>query len=241
MRERRFCVTTLDHATLSLTGGERHHAVDVLRLAVGAEVTLFDGQGREARARIVAIDEDRVDLALIESPRDAGHSARSLTLVVAAPKGGRADWLVEKCGELGVARLVFVESQRGEVHPGEGKLERWRRKAVEAAKQSGAAVVTQIDAGRTLESLAGELLPTATGYVGATTGEATLFVDAMVNAAGACVCFVGPEGGFTEQEIERLIAHGARPVSLGPSTLRVETAAIAMAAIWGACGVANAG
>ncbi|MCB9853636.1 MAG: 16S rRNA (uracil(1498)-N(3))-methyltransferase [Phycisphaerales bacterium] len=236
MRERRFPVESLQSPRVVLTGRERHHAVDVLRLPIGAIVTLFDGKGQEAQACVIEMSSERIIFELTETPRSAGVSGLLLTLAVAAPKGARGDWLVEKCAEFGVSRLVLIDTQRGEVRPGDGKLERWRRKAVEAAKQSGSAGVMQIEAGASIEQVFREGVPGSRAVYGATDGAAiglySCLVEAMSAEAPACICVIGPEGGLTPAEIETLKTLGARPVSLGRSTLRVETAAIAAAAIW---------
>lgn len=223
-----------------MTGRERHHAVDVLRLRAGAQVMLFDGSGLEARANVVEIGDDEIVFELAEAPHAAPHTVMALTLAVAAPKGTRGDWLVEKCAEFGVSRLVFIDCERGEVNPGEGKLARWRRKAVEAAKQAGTASVMEIESDATIEKVARHIAPTTLGLYGATRGDAPALYECLVGVRAAdsgvtaCVCFIGPEGGLTDAEIEALHAQGARPMSLGASTLRVETAAIAVAAIWAA-------
>ena len=238
MRERRFLVTSLDDARIELTGSQRHHAVDVLRLAIGADATLFDGRGREVRAKVVGISADHVTFERIEPPRDV-HAARlPLALAVATPKGARADWLVEKCAEFGVSRLILIETQRGEVHPGAGKLERWRRKAVEAAKQSGAAVVTRIEAGATIDDICRDKSPGSALVFGATDQSGIGFHACLTRFGEAeppidgILCVIGPEGGLTDAEMDLLTSHGAAPVSLGRSILRVETAAVAFAAVW---------
>lgn len=223
-----------------MSGRERHHVVDVLRLPIGADVTLFDGRGSEARAIVVEITQERVEFELKETPRREQRNELPLTVAVAAPKGARGDWLVEKCAEIGVCRLVFIDTQRGEVRPGEGKLERWRRKAIEAAKQSGAANVMQIDAGRSLHAICDGASDRIAIYFGTTLAGASGFHSELSALSGhdesavACVCVIGPEGGFSNEEIDTLQRCGARPMSLGRSTLRVETAAIAAAAIWAA-------
>lgn len=238
MRERRFLVENLDAARIELSGRQRHHAADVLRLAVGAEATLFDGRGREAHARVIHVSADRISFELVESPREVATSDLSLVLAVATPKGSRADWLVEKCAEFGVARLLFIESQRGEVHPGRGKLERWRRKAEEAAKQSGSPRIMRIESGATIDGICGAIGPASRIVFGATDGSG-MPIHASMSALNdgnrnfdEIVCVIGPEGGLTGDEAGALIKCGAIPITLGRSILRVETAAIAVAAVW---------
>jgi 16S rRNA (uracil1498-N3)-methyltransferase len=240
MRERRFLVQSLDVDQIEVCGVQRHHAVDVLRLRVGAVATLFDGRGWEAGASVVEITQERIVFKLAESPRKAILAELGLTLAVATPKGPRADWVVEKSAEFGVTRLVFIETQRGEVHPGSGKLERWRRKAGEAAKQSGAPIITSIESGVTIADLCGESTAAPAIAFGATDCSGCSFDEFLVRvgagdaSADEIVCFIGPEGGLTDAEIGALMSAGGQPVSFGRTTLRVETAAIAAAAIWAA-------
>ncbi len=175
-------------------------------------------------------------------------------LAVAAPKGGRADWLVEKCAELGVAALWLLRTHRGQVAPGPGKVERWRRKAVEAAKQAGQRRVMGIEPPRTVaEALSAvegrcvlyghphrekaSILQALTELRLQSGGQAH---EAGENTPGgeSIAIFIGPEGGFTDEECRAIVAAGGVAVSLGASILRVETAAVAAAAI---CGVVLTG
>ncbi len=189
---------------------------------------------------------DRISFELLELPRDVATSDLSLVLAVATPKGSRADWLVEKCAEFGVPRLIFIESERGEVHPRSGKLERWRRKAEEAAKQSGSPLVMRIESDMTIADVCSAAGAGSRLLFGATdrSGTALSTCIASLNDGGAdvdeVVCVIGPEGGLTGDETAELAKCGAIAISLGRSILRVETAAIAVAAIWAGIVVASA-
>ena len=215
-----------------MIGDERHHAIDVLRLTVGAQIEVFDEQGRAATAQLTAIDAQSVYLQLLSPVRDAPGQRIPLTLAVAAPKQKRADWLIEKCAELGVANLQFIKTRRGEVLPSISRIDRWQRKATEAAKQSGALPVMQILPAITLPEVLNELADSDVAVFGATEVEA---VDINVwfekGSIQPTTCFIGPEGGWNATEIEQLSAC-ATPIRFHPNTLRIETAAIAFAAIW---------
>src|SRR5262249_32829881 len=106
--------------TARLGGGEAHHLSRVLRLQPGDLVTLFDGQGSEAQARIDCIDGENVELS-IQSRTTDDSPGRLVTLATAVPKGERFDWLVEKAVELGVHRLIPLVTERSVVKPGDGK------------------------------------------------------------------------------------------------------------------------
>lgn len=245
MKTRRFKVHALSERTIQVVGDEARHALRVLRLGVGAAVTLFDGCGREAQGRVSRVQGDSFEVELLGGLRDASPLWSRLVLAVAPPKGERADWLVEKAAELGAWRLVWLQTERGQVMPGDHKLQRWRRKAVEAAKQAGLTHVMEVEPLSDLASIIAAL-PNASGYFGSTDGtEASLLYELSELAAAApsgllhrapvsLLFVVGPEGGLTVAEQAELTQAGASPVSLGYSILRVETAAIAAASIWSA-------
>lgn len=240
MRAHRFLVTDLTGNAIAVTGTDRHHAVDVLRLRVGDRVVVFDGKGLEAAALIESITTNDMKLRLLETPSAAGRIAIPLTLAVAAPKGARADWLVEKCAEFGVHRLTFIQTTRTVVQPGAGKLDRWRRKAVEAAKQSGSSTIMSIEAGEGIAEVLNARDRDEAAFFGATRSDARSLADRLLDIRNArdvpsgVICFIGPEGGWTDEEVTELTNADVVAVSLGPTILRVETAAVAMAAIWSA-------
>jgi 16S rRNA (uracil1498-N3)-methyltransferase len=244
---RRFKVDDCTGPTLEVVGREARHALRVLRLGVGDAVALFDGRGGEVVGRIASASRTGFTVSVQEQaipPRRDRAERPALVLAVATPKGSRADWLVEKCAELGVGTLWLLRAKRGPVTPGPGKVERWRRKAVEAAKQAGQRRVMGIEPPRTVA----ETLAAAAGglvlYGDPACAKATLLEvlhRPRVNRSAheRIVIFIGPEGGFTEEECGTIEAAGGVAVSLGESILRVETAAIAAAAVWGMAPIKN--
>jgi 16S rRNA (uracil1498-N3)-methyltransferase len=230
MAIRRFRVDHLGADSVRLGETEAHHAVGVLRLAVGDEVIVFDGRGLEANGRIVEIRSGDVIIA-VDQARQIPLPVKNLTLAVATPKGERADWMVEKCAELGVTRLIPLRTERGQVSPGKAKLDRWRRKADEAAKQSSQARTLLVEDEMTIPSL----LSTVHGSVlfGDRDAEQAL-LDALksTDQQKDAVLLIGPEGGFTDGETSAMKAAGGRPIRLAESILRVETAAVAAASVW---------
>jgi 16S rRNA (uracil1498-N3)-methyltransferase len=150
-----------------------------------------------------------------------------LTLAVALPKGDRQKWLVEKLTELGVPRLVPLVTTHGVAEATPAAVERLSRGVIEACKQCGRDGLMQIGGPKSVAEV-----------VGGTGGGAVLLVadrngaplEEVATGANLVVALVGPEGGFTEEELATIEAAGGRRVSLGPHVLRVETAAIALAA-----------
>lgn len=215
---------------MRLTGSEARHLSRVLRLGVGDEITLFDGTGGEARARIDGVDENGVSLRVLERTAAGGSPAVSLTLATAVPKGDRFDWLVEKATELGVARLIPLTTARSVVHPGGSKLDRLRRRIVEASKQCGRSRLMELTEPMSWPDCVAREFAGAAVLVADPSGEPVSLVRS--DRPAGVLAAIGPEGGFTPEELEAAQGHGARLVSLGPTVLRIETAAVAVAALW---------
>jgi len=235
---RRIHTSTL-HAPGDLTLSEReaHHARDVLRLGSGDEVELFDDAGATARGTILTSGATGV-VVRVDQPTAAAASddvAVRLTIAAAVPKGDRAEWMIEKLSELGVARFIPLATARSVVLPaGKNKHERWTRIATEAAKQSRRRGVMRIDELTDLE----EALSAARGagacwHLSTTVGATSAIELVSRDAPHDLTAFIGPEGGWTDEEIARFEASGATGVKLTPTILRVETAAVAIASIVG--------
>jgi 16S rRNA (uracil1498-N3)-methyltransferase len=234
---RRIHVSRLVPGELKLDAAQAHHARDVLRLTEGTEVEVFDDAGRVARG-VLLLDGAgaAVRVQRVEDAPAAGPAVR-LTVAAAVPKGDRADWMVEKLSELGVAAFVPLAAARSVVLPeGRNKRERWVRIATEAAKQSRRAGVMRV----------GELTPVAEA-LRVQSGVACWFLATEPETApvpiaiamhslpvgAGVVAFVGPEGGWTDEELRQFAGGGARAVRLTNTVLRVETAAVAVAAVVG--------
>jgi 16S rRNA (uracil1498-N3)-methyltransferase len=213
-----------------LEGDEARHCCRVLRAKVGDTIRVFDGRGTEWPGSITALARDTVTVTLAE-PLSAESIPRvQLTLAVALPKGERQKWLVEKLTELGTARLVPLVTDRGVAEATEGARARLERGVIEACKQCGRNTLMDISAPATLGQLAARH-PTSLRLIAQPGGMP--ICDQPIASLGhemqEIVAAVGPEGGFTPEELELAAAAGFRPVSLGSHILRIETAAIALA------------
>ncbi len=210
--------------SLVIEGEEAHHGRAVLRLVPGDAIRIADGAGSAAKAQVVAVDKRaiRVACGAVESVSD-GH-ARLLTIAVAPPKGDRLADLVRGLTELGVGTIQLLATERGERLP--GNLDRLDRIAREALKQCRRGWLPQILPAIPLPDLV--------------RGGAPLTVlDRLGRPAApgrpvATTLVVGPEGGFSPEEFSALDAAGARQVRLASPILRIETAALAAAAVWAA-------
>lgn len=202
---------------------------------------LFDGCGREVDGRIRSVSDVSLEVEVTGNVRKKSGSRSALTLVVATPKGARADWLVEKTAELGVNALWWLTTERGTVTPGEGKLARWRRKAAAAAKQAGRAWIMNVEPPRTIAEVMQYLDKNKYILYGDLKSESRPLVEILSElrekkASSSApeeeiLVFIGPEGGFSSDEHEEIERVGGKPVRLADSVLRVETAAIAVASI----------
>ena len=205
-----------------LDGPEAHHLATVRRAGAGECVILFNGDGVEYLAEILGTGKRTVTLQIGERREVSRERHHALTVAAAMPKGDRGDFLVEKLVELGVSRFVPLITERTVVVPKESRLESLRRTVIEASKQCGRNVLMTIDepAKWMQFSKRGDL--PATKLILNPTATQPLTQQQM-----PCVIAVGPEGGFTDDEVQAANWLG---VSLGPTILRIETAALAAAA-----------
>ena len=229
MSQRFFVESPIVSDTATLVDAEAHHLIHVMRAGSGDQVTLFDGCGAEFSARVAKLGRSHVELAVLSRLEISRELPFELTLGVALPRGDRHKWLVEKATELGVTRLVPLVTQRSVVEPGSGAIEKLRRVVIESAKQCGRNRLMEIErshpwaeflAAATVDSLRMIAHPTAEVCDPA---DSTLLLPAVGRPTFAAI---GPEGGFTDTELADTHAEHATRISLGFTTLRIETAAV---------------
>lgn len=224
MSERYYVDQPLALGPVTLAGPEARHLAVVCRVRPGDRVYLFNGDGRQYRAAVSEAGKRdvRLDIDAVEEPmRELGFR---LEVAAPLPRGDRGQFLIEKLTELGVTEFVPLRTARSVVHPKD--IDRLRRYVIEASKQCGRNVLMRVgpladwqDYARRDDLPAARLL--------AHPGGEQIGGWHQQDAA----CAVGPEGGFTEEEVALARAAGWRVVSLGPRVLRVETAALALAAV----------
>lgn len=244
---RRFFVPDLGAvgAHLALPASVRRH-VAVLRLEAGDEIVLFDGSGRQARARLDG------DVATVDAIETATDERPRVVLVQAMPKGAKSDDIVRMATELGVHAIHFAHSDHAVARPddarGSKKASRWQRIAEEAARQCERATVPEVHAPAPLLEVCARAPNEATRLVAWARGGrpiAEALRDARVHANDApptndaspselgessvreVWIAVGPEGGFSDAELDAFDRLGFARVTLGPHVLRVDTAALA--------------
>lgn len=218
--------------TMALESAERHHLVDVLRAGPGTEITVFDGAGREAVARVDAIGRHDVRLTMIQQQQHA-PPAVAVTLVQAVPREQRMDMILQKATELGAAAILPVITERSVVRlreADEGKHDRWQKIILNAAKQCGTAWLPQLAPVQPALEALGHLPPADLRLVCSLEPDARplreVVQEARARGPARVTCLIGPEGDFSAREYAAARQAGARPVSFGPLVLRVETAAL---------------
>lgn len=255
---RRFYCENLRPGVCPLDETDTRHARTVLRLSLGDAVELFDGCGNTAAGPLVEVNTDDAftqpgDSQRAGGKRRTGKAARdaigvlvsevmhrpaprpALTLIVAANKSDRPAWLVEKCTELGVSRINFARFERSVVVLTDNHLAKLRRRAIEAAKQSQNPWLPMLTGDARCADAAREAQPRGVALAVAdlvTAAQPARDWLARVSAtADEIAIVIGPEGGLTDAERDALFALPAQPITLAPYVLRVETAAIATAAL----------
>ena len=197
---------------------------------VGDDVALFNGDGREYRANVVAIGKRQVELNVVAIDQPDRELGFQLHIASALPKGDRLDFLIEKLTELGATDFTPLLAERSVVIPKEAKIEKLERAVIEASKQCGRNVLMKVHPPIALAQWCrlSELPPTK--CIAHPGGESIVALE--VKRDGVAIA-IGPEGGFTEQEVSLACLTGFRTVSLGPRILRVETAAVMVAITFG--------
>jgi 16S rRNA (uracil1498-N3)-methyltransferase len=229
MTRRRWIADEVSGNHAALTGDHADHLVRVLRARVGQEFDIATG-AVVRRGRILSIAATRVEFELGEEVPAA--SPANVTLLLAIFKFDRMEWAIEKCTELGVARILPVIARRTDarlVAASAKRADRWRRLALQASEQSRRAAPPEIGAAMKLKEAIS--LPGALRIVLAESENQTPLRDALTPAEDEILLAVGPEGGWTEDELQLFQEAGWIRASLGPTILRAETAAIAATAI----------
>lgn len=216
-----------------LHGEEAHHVVHVMRMKVGERLILFDGEGREYQGVIREILKKEVAVSLHASAEEDPKRV-SITVACALPRHSRIEQVIEKLTEIGVAAILPLSTERTilkiEGDREEKKLARWRRIATEAAKQSGAMRLPEISKVCSFS----EVLGCSSEYDLAILlcPEGSPLRECLgAKKINKVILLVGPEGGWSERELEAATKRGWKSVSLGKNILKVDTACLVAASI----------
>ena len=234
---KRFFVEQLspDEKIISITGKEFHHLKNVLRLNRGDEIIVFDGKGLEFSGKIESIGKHEARIAIEKQVESIKESGFEIILCQGLAKSEKMELIIQKATELGVSRILPFITNR--VVPSLDakqiglKIQRWRRIALEAAKQCRRSIVPRVEEPKTFT----EILKGWDNYI-----KIILWEEEKKNSLkdilkkdrfSGCIVLIGPEGGFSEVEVAEAKKAGFVPAMLGPRILRTETAAIGIVAI----------
>jgi len=231
MTRRRWIADEVSENHAALLGEHADHLIRALRARVGQEFDVATGSAVR-RGRITSIHDGRVDLELGEEV--CAHCSANVTLLLSIFKFDRMEWAIEKCTELGVAKIVPVIARRTDAHLAAAsakRVERWRKIALQAAEQSRRSAVAEIPTPMRVQE-AVKLAGAPRILLNESEQEDSLReVLSAYRGENEILLAIGPEGGWAEGERQLFINEGWISASLGPTILRVETAAIAATAI----------
>jgi 16S rRNA (uracil1498-N3)-methyltransferase len=218
------------HAVIS--GSDYRHIVKVLRLQIGDEITLFDEGGTEHLGKIEEITSKEIMFAIAESKSVKTESELHIHLLQGIPKGDKMDLIIEKTTELGVKTIVPVITERSQVRETK-KIMRWQRIAIESSKQCGRVIPTEIHEAISFKK-ALELKNNSDLRIIFHEKYRVKLNDTLKSFSGIptdITLFIGPEGGFSEEEAKMAQEKGFIKSGLGPRILRTETAGIVAIAV----------
>lgn len=222
-----------------LDKAEAHHIHKVMRLSPKDKVAVFDGRGNEYEGELIEVTSDKAVVKIEKKRKAPARMSHNYSLAVGIPKGKKMELIIQKCSELGAEKIIPLELSRSVVHLSNKraakKISRWREIAKSASKQCGRLDVAEVSEALSLDELFSNLseydlvlAPCLKGTSKSLRGILGAFDD-IENKKILAV--IGPEGGFDDAEADKLKQHQLKLVSLGPLTLRTETAAIYVSSI----------
>jgi 16S rRNA (uracil1498-N3)-methyltransferase len=224
----------IDAESVVLKGEVVHQIRDVLRLRKGARIVVFNDEGLEYTVVLDSVKKDRI-VGTIESTRACVETAVKITLYQALLKSDRFEFVLQKCTEIGVTEFVPIMCERCVAgKPGVNKIQRWEKVIKEATEQSGRSAPPALKSTASFEdasrSARGLSLIASTSHDSISLREIIRHRLDQDDTANINI-FIGPEGGFTDEELESARRLGVKEVTLGPNTLRAETAGLVTATV----------
>ena len=214
--------------SVSLRESESQHAIRVMRVKVGDEIELFDGIGSQAAATISEVTRRDCHCSVQPVEQVDREPANRLHLAIALPKPDRAKELIERLTELGVASVTPIVAERTQRPPSPSLMEKLRRGVIEACKQSQRNVLMEIADPTDLTSYLATTSAVTIKGIAHPDGE--LISDISIPADSSFVALIGPEGGWSDDEVAEAIQAGYKKIGLGKRIYRIETAAVVVAA-----------
>lgn len=225
----RFYCADISGESADLGDSESHHALHVLRLNVGDAVELFDGSGVSASARIVTAGRRTVSTAIEQTQTDAPLQRPRLIVAASPPRGDRLKSMIEKLTELGVDEFIPLRTVRSVVDPRQSKLDKLRGTVIGAMKQCGRNRLMEMHEPAELSVTLRQASSLKQSICVAHPGESQR--EQPQNTVSDTLLLIGPEGGFTREEVLQATDYGARRVAWPEGILRIETATVAFATL----------
>jgi len=206
------------------------HIVNVLRFRAGDKIVVFDGQGKDYQGTIKEIKKNQIEI-FIEKTSETNKDAVLITLACAIPKRTKFDFIVEKCTELGVDKIIPMQTTRTEASFDKermlSKINHWQQIAINASEQSQRSFVPEIIEISKFETIISAIDKYDLAIMPALEEKRNQIAETINPFRGKdIIVFIGPEGDFTQEEVKLAKVNGVKLVTLGPRVLKVDTAAI---------------
>ncbi len=223
---------------LKITGEEKKHIVSVLRYNKGDSIDVVDGRGNIYQVEITDVGKNEIKCKIIS--KNIGENEPEIHLTLAQPlgKGYKMDWVVEKATEIGVSSIIPLITERtiiklGDLKKEKAKIDRWRKIAIASMKQSLRSVLPDIKPVTKLDQLLTQIRKYELTLIGSLESDAKSLknLSQLKKPLRKILVIVGPESGFTDDELTQLKSAGAIPLSLGKIRLRTETAGIVLSSL----------
>lgn len=219
---------------LTISGDDAHHLAYSLRAKRGDKITAVDGAGNCAEIELINFDKDTIKARRVGELKKVVVE-KKIILADCLPKQNRFDNIIEKATELGVEKIIPLISERTILRPRDGKFERWQRIAKEAAEQCARDTIPEIGSIRELDCWLKEITPLKEDTLLLFCWESELVTTVRevlsVNKDKNIIVLIGPEGGFSEREVQAIKSAGGVSVTLGKRILKTDTAAISVLAM----------
>ena len=231
MADRFFTDSAFVDDQITLADDQAHHLINVMRAKLGDEVVLFDRQGNEFHTQIIDLSKRRLTLKRLATMRPERKLATDVTIAAALPKGDRQKFLIEKLVELGVAKFIPLTTPRSVAQVNAKVIGRIEKQIIEATKQCRRSYLMEIAEAKTIAEVIEDYdAANSSCYIAhpynAQPYNAQPLAEIAATESKSVVWLIGPEGGFSEEEVDQATAAGWRTIAFGDIILRIETAAM---------------
>lgn len=214
----------LENIIVELPEDESKHCIRVLRKKVGDEIILIDGKGNQATCKITDDNPKKCKLEIVEKVHFAAK-AIGLHIAIAPTKNfDRMDWMLEKCTEIGVSEISFIETENSERN--KINMERCEKILIQSIKQSKQYWLPKLNNIISFKQFIVNQKTTDLNCLMAWCNEHTITINEAIDLKKSTLLLIGPEGDFTELEVKLALEHNFKTISLGQNILRTETAAV---------------